>query len=154
MFEAVGRLWRQTLLVEKLGGYQLLQSLLQRAVVPRGDCFQQRIREFAPHGGTQLRQTPDRRQAVQACHQRVMQRAGNRQRREPARQRVPVFFLPQKAGFKDHLGELFNEQRHTVGLGDHLPHNLRRQLLALRNVANQLEHLIGWKARKSQLGDT
>jgi hypothetical protein len=79
VLETVRRLGRQSLLVQELCLHQLLQPPLQGRLVPRRDGLQQDIGEFAPQGRPELRQALHGRQAVQSCHQRVVQRGGNGQ---------------------------------------------------------------------------
>jgi hypothetical protein len=82
MFEEVGGLRRQALLVQELYLHQLLQPPLQDALIPRRDRLQQLIRKLAPQRRPELRQSLHRRQAIQPRHQRVVQRGGNRQWRQ------------------------------------------------------------------------
>ena len=51
-----------------------------------------------------------------------------------------VLCLVDQPGFQDHLDELFDEQRHPIGLGDHLLKDLRRERLTVCEVGHELLH--------------
>ena len=61
---------------------------------------------------------------------------------ELAGQHIVVLCRVDQPGFQDHLHELFDKQRHPVGLGDHLLKDLRRERLAVCEVRHDLLHLM------------
>jgi hypothetical protein len=124
MLEAVRRLWRQTLLIEELCLHQLLQPPLQGALVPRRNGLQQGIGKLAPERRPELCEALHRRQAVQPRHQRVVQCGGNRQRRQGPGQLIALCPLLEQPRLQHHLGQFLHEQRHPIGLGHHLLHDL------------------------------
>jgi hypothetical protein len=72
VLETVHRIGRRAALKDQLRGYEPLKSRLQLVLRVAGDGMQQRVRELASDCGTDLRQSPDRLQAVEPRHQRVM----------------------------------------------------------------------------------
>ena len=97
MLKEIRRLRRQPLLVQELRLHQLLQPPPQGALVPRRDGLQQLIGKLAPQRGPELRQALHRRQAIQPRHQRVVQRGGNRQRRQGTGQLIALLALLEQA---------------------------------------------------------
>jgi len=69
VLEAVGRLGRQTLLVQKLRLDQLVEPPLHGRLVPGGDRLQEFIGKLAPQGRPELCERLHRRQAIEPCHQ-------------------------------------------------------------------------------------
>ena len=82
--------------------------------------------ELAADGGADLRDLLYRRQPVEAGHQRILQRRGYRQRWQRPVQLEAIAAVDQHAALQHRLGQLLDEQRHAIGLGDDL-----------------LEHLVG-----------
>jgi hypothetical protein len=67
-----------------------------------------------------------RDQAVEARHQRITQgRRDSQCGQGPVQHQAPVALL-EHPGFEHRLGQLLDEQRHTVGLGDDLVEDLGR----------------------------
>ena len=153
MLEAVRRLRRQPLLVQELRLHQLVQSPVQGVLVPRGDGLQQFIGKLAPQRRPELRQALHRRQAIQPRHQRVVQRGGNRQRGQGPGQLVALLPLLEQPGLQHHLGQLFDKQRHPIGLGHHLLDHLGGQRLAVRHPAGHLRGLAPRQAIERHLGE-
>jgi hypothetical protein len=138
MFEEIRRLRRQTLLVQKLRLHQLLQPPAQCLLVPRSDGLQQFIGKLAPQRGSELRQALHCRQAIQPRHQRIVQRVRNGQGGQGTGELIALLPRLEQAGVQDHLGQLLHKQRHAIGLGHHLRHDLCRQRLAVRHPASHL----------------
>ena len=69
------------------------------------------------------------------------------------RQLIAPLLLPQQPRFHHHLGQLFHEQRHTVGFAYHFSHQLRWQLLTARDPLDHRLHLLPTKSSKYELGD-
>src|SRR5262249_34395023 len=131
---------------------QLLQPTPQGLLVPRGDGLQQLIGKLAPQRSPELRHALHSRQAIEPCHQRVVQRGRNRQRWEGTGQLIAVLALLEQAGLQHHLGQLLHKQRHPIGLRYHLPYDLRRQRLAVRYPAGHLRRLVPRQAWQCYLG--
>ncbi|MGY3079780.1 hypothetical protein ACVWZZ_006188 [Bradyrhizobium sp. LM6.10] len=101
-----------------------------------GDRVQRLVREFAADGGADLRDPLERPHPVQSRHQRVRQRRGDRELPPRARQHVAPVPLGQEVGFQNRLGQLFQKQRHAVGLDDDLLDDLLGKL-ASRHALDQ-----------------
>ena len=91
----------------------------------------------ADHGGD-LGHLLDRREAVEAGHQRVVQGRRDRERRQRAGQLVAVAGVGEQAGFEHRLGQLLDEQRHAVGARHDLLEDLGRQRLAAGDALDQI----------------
>ena len=78
--------------------------------------------ELAADRGADLRHLLDGGEAVEARHQRIVQRRRDRERRQGAGELIAVAGVREQAGFEHRLGQLLDEQRHAVGLG----YDLRR----------------------------
>ena len=61
--------------------------------------------------------------------------------------------LLEQAGLQHHLGQLLHKQRHPVGLGYHLRHDLRWQRLAVGHTVGHLRRLLTRQARQRHLGE-
>ena len=83
----------------------------------------------------------DHWQAIQPRHQGILERGRDRHRRQGTSQRVALPLLVQHVRLQQHLGELFDEQRHPIGPGHDVLNHLRRQGFAARQVGNQRFHL-------------
>ena len=76
--------------------------------------------ELAADRGADLRDLLDRGEAVEARKQRVVERRGDRERRQRAGKLVAVARVREQARLEHRLGQLLDEQGHAVGLGDDL----------------------------------
>jgi hypothetical protein len=99
-----------------------------------------------------LRDTLHRFQAIQPCHQRVVQRGGNGQRWQGPGQRIAVLPLLEQAGFQDHFGQLFDKERHPIGLGHDLLDHLGGQGLPMGDLADHLGGLGAGQPSDRDLG--
>ena len=115
--------------------------------------MQQRVGKLAPQGGPELRQRLHRGQAIQPCHQGVVQRGGNRQRRQGTGELVAVLPFLEQPGLQHHLGQLLDKQRHAIGLGHDLRHDLGGQGLAVCDPPDHLCRLVMRQARQRELGE-
>ena len=162
VLEEVPRARGPASLVNQLGGGELRERAQQRRLVHQGHRLDQLVRELAAEDRAELGHLARGAEAIESGHERVLQCGRNRQRREGPGQHVAVRFLAQQPRFQDHLEQLFDEERHPVGLGDHLPQHLGRKALALRQVSRHLLHVrlgepaqrdvaqrrAGWPARR------
>ena len=153
MLEEVRRLGRQTLLIQELRLHQLLQPLSQGPLVPWRDGLQQLVGKLAPQRRPELCQAFHRGQAVQPRHQRVVQRGRNRQRGEEPGQLIALGLLLEQAGLQHHLRQLFDKQRHPIGLGHDLLDDLRGQGLAVGDLADHLHGLALGQPVQRDLGE-
>ena len=101
--------------------------MLQCALVAADQRAQQRIGELAPDRRADLGDLPHRRPAVEPRHQRVLKRRRDGERRQGPVEPIAVGVLDQDARLQHRLGELLDEQRVSVGLGDDLFHHFGRQ---------------------------
>ena len=85
--------------------------------------------ELATDHGADLRDLLDRREAVEARHQQVVQGRRDRERRQGAGQLVAIAGVREQARFQHRLGQLLDEQRHAVGARHDLLDDLGRQRL-------------------------
>jgi hypothetical protein len=65
----------------------------------------------------------------------------NRHGGQGTRQFIVPLTLFDQARFEDHLGQLFDKQRHPIGSGYQLPMHLGGQRLATREVRHHCLHL-------------
>jgi len=128
-------------LVHQFHLYQLSHTLLQRPVVQGGHRLQQLIGKRAPNGRAQLRHGFHRGEAIEPRHERVLECRRDRQRRRRPGQRIARLPLLEEPGLQHHLGELFDEQRHAIGLRHDLFDDLGGQHPVVRHPADQLRNL-------------
>jgi hypothetical protein len=108
MLEAVGHgRWRAAA-KHQFGRDQLVQGGRELAV-HWGDGGKQPRAELAPDHRSDLGDFLDRRQAIQAGHQRVVQGRRDRERRQRADQLKAITAFVQQTRFDDRFGQLFNE---------------------------------------------
>ena len=93
--------------------------------------------ELAPDRRGGLSDFFDRGEAVEASHQRVLERAGNGERWQWPCELVMVAGVLEQPEFQHRLGQLLDEQRNAVGPGDDLVQDLFGQGLAGRRAARQ-----------------
>jgi hypothetical protein len=139
--------------VDQLRRHQLAEGALQRQSLKRRDRFQQAIREFAPDRCPDLCDLLNRRQPIQALHQRVLQGRGDCQRGHPLVENKYAVLLAEEARLKNGLGQLLDEQRHPIGLGDDLLQDLRRQRLAAGDAIHHRQRLPTPEAVELKRGD-
>ena len=108
--------------------------------------------ELAADTGADLRNLFDRTQAVQARHQRIAQRVGNRERRQRRSQIVAQSGVRHETRLDNGLGQLFHEQWNAVCFRDDLQHDLCGQRLAARYAAGNRLGLRTVEAIKSECG--
>ncbi|MGY3123840.1 hypothetical protein ACVWXQ_007777 [Bradyrhizobium sp. S3.14.4] len=152
VLEGVERAGRMAAAHDQPGLLQMIErglDLLRRRI---GDRVQRRVGELATDGGADLRDALERSHPVQPRHQRVGE--GRRDRELPpwARQHVAPVPLGQEVGFENGLGQLFQEQRHAVGLDDDLLDHLLGKLAA-RDALDQRRAQLPAQAVQHQRGD-
>jgi hypothetical protein len=152
VLEDVARLGRGAAAEHQPGGEELVDRVLERRLRQPGHGGEELVRELAPDHGPDLRDLPDGRQAVEPGHQRVLQRRRDRERRQRADRDEPVGALPQEARFEHDLGQLLDEQRHALGLGEDLVQDRRRQLAARRHAVDDRDGLRPAEAVQRQQG--
>ena len=74
---------------------------------------------------------------IQSRHQRILQGVGNRHAQQRPGQHVLHGFSPEQVGLQQHLGQLFDIERHPVRLGDDVLHDFIWQCLAACQVRDQ-----------------
>jgi hypothetical protein len=97
MLKRVRGLGGQAALRDQLGLDELHERPLQRRSVQGRYRLYQVIGEGPPHERAQLRHEFRRCQAIQPGHQRVVQRGGDRQRWQGARQLIALLLLLEQA---------------------------------------------------------
>ena len=121
----------------QLGHGQLRQGLVQRRLRQVGDRRQQPAAELAPDHRGGLRHVLHVGQPVEAGHERVVQRARDRERRGVGL---------GEAGLQHRLGQLLDEQRHAVRFGHNLRHEGAWQVPLAGKPAGQRRRLLPAKA--------
>ena len=149
VLEAVACFGRGSVAKHQLGFLQFRQSACQRGLVAPDHGVQQRVREFACDRGADLCDLLHRHEAIEARHQRILQRRGDRHGRQRAVKAVALGFLNQQSRLQHILGQLFHEKRHAVGLGDDLRKHLGGQLAPARHALDQRLRL-GAEGRSSR----
>ena len=102
-------------LVEHLGLHQLHQAAPQLQFVHGGHRLQQLVGKLAPHGGPQLRHRFHRPGDPGAPSGSRGAWPGS-PAGAAARQRIAILPLLEQAELQHHLGQLFDKQRHPIGL--------------------------------------
>ena len=118
VLESVNGFRRLTAAEHKLRVLKLGERVLQRRLVEPDQRAQQKIRELAPDRGTDLGDLPHRGQAVEARHQRVMERRGDGERGQRSIEPIAIGVLNEDAGFQHRLGQFLDEQWVAIRL-DH-----------------------------------
>ena len=116
---------------------QLRERGPQRWLVVADDGVQQGIGEFAPNRRADLRDVLNRGEAIEARHQRILQCRGNRKRRQRPVEAVSVRPLDEEPGFKHVLRQLFQKERHPVGLDDDLREHFGGELSAASDALDE-----------------
>ena len=132
VLEAVARLGRGPVAEHQPGILQLGERGAQRRLVAADDGMEQRVGKFPPDRGADLCDLLHRGEAVEARHQRILQRRGDGERRQRAVEAVALWFLDQQSGWRCHVvGGLVAEEhdenqllRISVPSGDHSPGDL------------------------------
>ena len=120
MLERIHRLRDLASTRSQLGGNEAREDVDKCCLAHHLDLGEQFVTELASDDCTDLRDSLDRRDAVQARHQRVAQRLRDRNAEERAGIDVAIPLIDQVAGLDDRLGQLLHEERDTVRLGDDL----------------------------------
>src|SRR3984893_18349288 len=76
--------------------------------------MQQLVRELAPQRGTDLSHLSHRSQSVKPCHQRGMERRGDRYRWQRTVEHIVTLPFPQQPTLEHGLGQLLDEEWHAV----------------------------------------
>ena len=127
VFEDVAGFRRRAAAKDQLRVEQLIEGIAQRRIVDAADGRQQFVREVPADDRCGLSDFLDRREAVEPGHERIVKSRGDRQRRQrPAQCQAPGPLL-EDAHFEHGLGQLLDEQRHAVGLGQDLVQHVVRQ---------------------------
>ena len=106
-------------------------------------------------GGADLGDLPHRRQAVEPCHQRVLKRVRNGERRQRPVEPIALGIFDQDARFQHRLGEFLDEQWIPIGLvvdrfdngsRDTQPANASGELAGLLHVESRQADSLGTAA--------
>jgi hypothetical protein len=153
MLEGIGHVRRRALAEDQLGVGQLVERRTELVRVQLRHRAEQLEREPPPDRRRSLRDLPHRRQTIEARHQRILHRGRDRQGRDRSGELVAVAGETQEAGFEDRLGQLFDEQRHAVGLLEDLVEDLPGQQLVAADPFDQSRALAPVEPVEPQLGD-
>ena len=132
VLERIGGPRRPPPLVQQFRPDQLRQSRLQRRLVLRREGLEHLVGKLPPQHRPHLRHLFGGMELIQAGHERILQGVGNRHAPQRPGQRVVVRVLPQQGRLQQHLGQLFDVERHPIRLGDNMLHHLGGQRLAPR----------------------
>jgi hypothetical protein len=144
---------RQAAAEDQLGVHQLIERTSQTILVQGTHGGQQIVRELTPNCGTDLGHLLDPGEAVEARHERILQGRRDGERRQRAGKRVMVAGIGEQARFQDGLGQLLDEQRDAVCLGEDLVEDLMGQRLAAGHRLDQRLPVAAGQARQRQLHD-
>ena len=108
------------------------QRVLQPRIAECADRLEQLETEFAPDAGGCLRHLFHRLQAIEPRHQRIVQRSGNGELLERCHQLEARRGPREAPGLQHGLGQLLDEQRHSVGPDSDLLNDGFGQVLAAR----------------------
>ena len=93
--------------------------------------------KLAPNRGADLHHQPDRRQAIEPRHQRIVQGRRDGEGRQCPVEHISVAFLAQQAALDDALGQFLDKQRHPVGAIGDLGDDIVGQRLAANDLRDQ-----------------
>ncbi len=137
VLEDIDRVRRRAAQEDEFGFGEPDQRVLQHRIGKARDRGQNFVGEFPSDRGPDLQNLACGTEAVDARHQRGLQRGGNSERLRRLFEQIAIAGLLQLFAFEQGLGELFDEQRHPVGPVDDLIEQSARQFLAARDVADQ-----------------
>ena len=92
--------------------------------------------ESAADAGADLCHLFDRGEPVEAGHQRILQRRRDRKRRQRARHHIVIAGVGEEARLDHGLGQLLDEQGHTLRLSQDLVFDVGRQRLATAHAVD------------------
>jgi aryl carrier-like protein len=142
MLEHVARLRRQAAAKDQLGFEQLVERVHQFRVGGAAHGSQELVGKLAADDGCRLGDLLDRRQAVEAGDERIVQGRGNRQQWQRPAQRQAAATLLEDPHLEHGLGQFLDEQRHAVGLGeDLLQHFVGKRFVARQGLHHGLARL-------------
>src|SRR5450631_243942 len=98
---------------------------------------QQFVRELAAQRGTDLGHLSHRSQSVKPCHQRVLERRGDRYRCQRTVKHIVMLPFPQQPAFEHCLGQLLDEEWYAVRANKDLVDHLVRQGSTLSDLGYQ-----------------
>jgi hypothetical protein len=122
----------------QLGAYELFQSALQPRLRHLGDGTDQLVGKLTPKRGCDLRNFSSGRQSIEPGQKRGLERRWDRQRDDRPGHGVMVSGIGHPSALDDRLGQLLDEQRHTIRTINDLIGNLRGQCLASGYVRDHL----------------
>ncbi len=141
VLELVADVRRQPVPVHELGVDELGEGVVELGPIELRHRHQQLLAETPPDGRRELGDLLDRRQPVEARHERVLQRCRYRQRRQRAVEGVAIAGIVEQSGLEHGLGQLLDEKRHAVGLLNDLIEQLVGQRLAAGDLENHVRGL-------------
>ena len=137
VLKLVDRFRRLAAAIDQLGVDQLVESVPERGLVQQRDRREQVVVEHPAQRRCEMSDVLGVRQAIQARHEGVVERFGNRQRRQRLGQTEGVPNEFESARIEQCLGQFLGIQGHAVGAGDDMLEHLRRQLAPARHLLNQ-----------------
>src|SRR5262245_56269004 len=153
MLELVDHVRRQAAPVDELRVHELREGVLQRRIGDTRDRRQQLAGEGPAERRGHLRDFLYRRQAVQARHQRLVQRRRDRERRERPGEGVLVALVLEYARLQRRLRQLLDEERHAIGSRDGPLEDFIRQRLAAGYRLDQGGAFAAGQASECDAGD-
>src|SRR6266850_7694254 len=148
MFKDILRIrWRASP-EEQLSANKLLQGITQLALWHPRRSVQQLVRELAAQRGTDLGHLSHRTLSVKPCHQRVMERRGDRYRCQRTVKHIVMLPFPQQPAFEHCFGQLLDEEWHAVGANKDLVGHLVGQGSSLGDPGYQRCSLASAQSRK------
>ena len=152
MLEGVADLGRLPAAEDELGLLQFLQRRVEFGGRNIGHRGQQALGETAPDAGADLGDFADRRQAIEARRQTVLQGRRHREFGDRALQHIAMPGVLDETALDHHGGQFLDEQRHPVGLGDDLPHQLVGQRFAAGHLVGHGRDIATAQARQAKRG--
>ena len=137
----------------QLGFLQLRERGAQGCFVAADDRMQQGIGKLAPDRGADLRDLLDRRKPVEARHQQILQRRGDRERRQRAVEAVALALFDQEPGLEHVLGQFLHEQRHAVSFRDDLRQHFGGEFSPAGDLADKRFRFRAIEAAQRNFGD-
>src|SRR5512139_1483553 len=153
MLKTIDSLRWLTTVEEKFSLLEFGESMPHRLFVASGHLAQQGIGELTPDSCSDLADRLYRRQAIEPRHQGVLKSRRNGKRGQGPVKPIGPGVPDQNVSFEHRLGELLDEQRVAVGLGDNLVHHFGWQGTAVGYLRSHAFNVAAVEATERQGAD-
>src|SRR5260370_30210780 len=150
MLENIGLRRRAAPSEDEPRGDELIERLAQLPIVAPGQCGNQLVGEFAPDRRADLGYFFDRRQTVEARHQRGMEARRYSKCWQRPVENIAVVLLAQHPPFQQRFRQLLNKERYSIGASNDALHDLIGQRLVSGDSLDEHRRLALLEAAQSE----